>query len=333
MFRFALRVLLRLLPIILVLILFQRLVPVQTQKPSGWVAFTRPSSNTGIISHTLHLLNIETGVVQSVRSFKHSNPGNPTWSQDGILAYEAWLGDYYGITLIDVNSGLSVDLTDQWISQRHAVWSLDDKLAFEASHGHGQSFIVIFDLAIGRYMSVGLGNSPTWTPDNNLTYRDRLNYDRIILYDLENHIHHSIIEHDETIWQMAWSPNGETLAYLTDHNGNYVLNLYHRYRSPTHRESFPYEFIGWSPGGQLAFSSSLNNRSSILLYETVDGSISTAAQLDMLITQAKWVSETHLMFSSNHTGNYDIYLLDLTDDSLTNLTNSPQDELNAAWMP
>lgn len=92
----------------------------------------------------------------------------------------------------------------------------------------------------------------------------------------------------------------------------------------------------WSPDGKLlAFSSNCSQPvKSIYTWNAASGQLNEAVGFPFDSSDPSWSPDGRwLAFVSVHTGNSEIYLLDLRDDSIINLTNHPAQDTSPTWSP
>jgi TolB protein len=139
----------------------------------------------------------------------------------------------------------------------------------------------------------------------------------------------------------AWSPDGRTLAYASRQDGNWEIYLYDVATGTQSRVTYDLSFQGgpgWSPDGQwLVYESYQGNNLDIYILR-LDGSeppIRLPGNSDAPDFSPAWSPNgRQIAFTSWRDGNQDIYVFNLDDQSVVNVTNTPdRNEDHAAWYP
>jgi TolB protein len=192
---------------------------------------------------------------------------------------------------------------------------------------------------------------PTWSPDGRqIAFRSRRDATTdIFIMNTDGSQQTNMIRDpagslfDE--FYPAWSPDGETLALITDRfefggcSGHTVAlmpvsggmeNIQHIDTVTGNQRS-----VVWSPDGQsLAFSNSCNQNDIVSLY-LWHRKTSEIQRLTTDRSQNIYPSWSHdgrfLAFTSTRDGNAEIYKLELATGTLTNLTNHPARDIFPTW--
>ncbi len=139
----------------------------------------------------------------------------------------------------------------------------------------------------------------------------------------------------------AWSPNGRMLAYASRQDGNWELYIYDTVTGSTTRMTYDLAYQGaptWSSDGEwLAYESYQGNNLDIYVMR-IDGSqqpIRLPANSDAPDYSPAWSPDgRHIAFVSLRDGNQDIYEFSLDDQSVVNLTRTPdRQEDYPTWSP
>ncbi len=139
----------------------------------------------------------------------------------------------------------------------------------------------------------------------------------------------------------AWSPNGQKLAYASRQDGNWELYIYDTTTGTTTRMTYDLSYQGaptWSSDGQwLAYESYQGNNLDIYIMR-VDGSqqpIRLPGNSDAPDYAPSWSPDGRkIAFVSLRDGNQDIYVFSLDDQSLVDLTKTPdRQEDHPIWSP
>ncbi|MBN2003361.1 MAG: PD40 domain-containing protein [Anaerolineae bacterium] len=146
----------------------------------------------------------------------------------------------------------------------------------------------------------------------------------------------------------VWHPKEPTLAIYTDRYAGITCAVHQLATLPLAGEIENIRLIelpaanqisfDWSPDGQtLAFSAApcQSNDTRLYLWKTATGEVSalTDATLSPALYPA-WASDgTRLAFASSASGEYDIYLLELSSGAMANLTQNPARDTQPTWSP
>ena len=139
-------------------------------------------------------------------------------------------------------------------------------------------------------------------------------------------------------YQPAWSPDGQTIAFVSERDGTHYIYLMDadgtNQRRLTESEKPELE-PAWSPDGtKIAFISSEGMLLSNIYIVNRDGT-----DLRPLTNEAVGFNEnpvwspdgTMLAFWSDRTGNHEIFIIKLNGTGLVNLTNHPAADENPSW--
>ncbi len=139
----------------------------------------------------------------------------------------------------------------------------------------------------------------------------------------------------------AWSPDGRKLAYASRKDGNWEIYIYDTVTGDTTRMTYDLSFQGaptWSNDGNwLAYESYQGNNLDIYVMK-IDGSeqpIRLPGNSDQPDYSPAWSPDgRRIAFVSLRDGNQDIYVFSLDDQSVVNLTHSPdRQEDHPKWSP
>jgi Tol biopolymer transport system component len=154
----------------------------------------------------------------------------------------------------------------------------------------------------------------------------------IYVQDMGRFISIRITKDSEWADTPAWSHDGQ-LAYASNASGNweiYVLDNLTGTATNTTRSSERNDYSpAWAYDGRLAFvSAKRNHPGEIYILDPVSGLSTNTRKVGMTPT---WSADGHLAFSSNWTGNWEIYVYDLQADSAINVSNHRFDDWSPSW--
>ncbi len=139
----------------------------------------------------------------------------------------------------------------------------------------------------------------------------------------------------------AWSPDGRHLAYASRQDGNWELYIDDTATGDSTRLTYDLSFQGaptWSSDGKwLAYESYQGNNLDVYIMR-IDGSeppIRLPGNSDSPDYSPSWSSDgRRIAFVSLRDGNQDIYIFSLDDQSVVNLTRTPdRQEDHPVWSP
>jgi TolB protein len=153
------------------------------------------------------------------------------------------------------------------------------------------------------------------------------------------------IQHIETVTgnqrSVAWSPDGQSLAFSNSCSQNEVVSLYlwHRGRSEvqrltTHKSQNIYP--SWSHDGRfLAFSSTRDRSTEIYKLELATGTLSNLTNHPGRDIFPSWSpDDTQIAFTSDRDGpDDDIFVMNADGSNPRNLTHNPGRDFRPAWSP
>jgi TolB protein len=139
----------------------------------------------------------------------------------------------------------------------------------------------------------------------------------------------------------AWSPDGRRLAYASRQDGNWELYIYDTASGDTVRMTYDLSFQAkptWSSDSVwLAYESYQGNNLDIYIMR-IDGSqppVRLPGNADTPDYSPAWSPDgRHIAFVSLRDGNQDIYIFSFDDQSVVNMTRTPdRQEDHPAWSP
>jgi tol-pal system beta propeller repeat protein TolB len=135
----------------------------------------------------------------------------------------------------------------------------------------------------------------------------------------------------------AWSPDGKTIAFVSDRDGLQYIYLMDPDGGNPRRLStneYPELSPAWSPdGSRLAFFSGNNDVTNIFVAGADGtGSVNITKQDTGFNEDPTWSPDgTMLAFWSSRSGDNEIYTIGADGSGVTNLTNSPGPDENPSW--
>ena len=137
----------------------------------------------------------------------------------------------------------------------------------------------------------------------------------------------------------AWSPDGKTIAFVSDRDGLMAIYLMDadggNQRRLTSNE-FPESSPAWSPDGeQLAFFSGDDDVTNIFIVGADGAGTRNITNQDSGYNEdPTWSPDgTLIAFWSSRSGDNEIYVIGIDGTGVTNITNSPGPDENPSWSP
>jgi Ca-activated chloride channel family protein len=147
------------------------------------------------------------------------------------------------------------------------------------------------------------------------------------------------LTHEEAIDVLpAWSPDGDTLAFVRSHSLNAQIHLLSletgQVSHLTDGESIEI-WPSWSPdGSQIAFSSDREGGEEIfLINRDGTGLLQLTDNMDIDMTPIWSPNGKHILFTSDRDGSFDIYRMDVDGMNVIQLTNSESFDFYPTWSP
>lgn len=256
------------------------------------------------------------------------------------------IGGNYQLFLLDMTLDLVHRLTRSDGAIQYPSWSPDGrKLVYQQIIATGVAQIHVLDLRSGKVTPItteeGWHLAPTWSPDSRqIAY---VTSEQIHVYDLlEGAVTRTYTPLDVGSY-MAWSPDGTQIAYM-HREALYLLDV----ESGDTREVIRTgEALllspAWSPDGtQIAFGASYqtDDISAQLMYSTVimdanGENLRPLVDLGRSALSASWLpdGEQLVLWTTDITGNFDIYRIDADGTNLHRLTDHPADDRIPRWRP
>jgi TolB protein len=138
----------------------------------------------------------------------------------------------------------------------------------------------------------------------------------------------------------AWSNDGEQISFVSDLNGNFELFVMNHDGSNPHQLTEAGLQIGtpdWSPDGTMILftvsEDGFSDKGEIAIIRSDGSGYQKLSALGPGYAPAWTDDGLNIIFSSNRTGHFEIYLADRDGNSLQQITRSGTDKLNARLSP
>ena len=238
----------------------------------------------------------------------------------------------------------------------YIVQSVDGKIVFVSNSGADQDIF----LMVGNSNNVidltnsGHATSPALSPDGTqIAFCSGLagNWN-IYVMNLDGSKQTDLTNNSSDDVEPWWSPDGSRIVFSSNRDGNYY-NIYTMYTDGSNvtrltntsaNDISPY----WSPdGASIIFTSNRNGNNNIYIMHT-DGSnqtrmniMETGGSNQTVITNSSADDRdasispdgTKLVFCSNMSGNYEIYVWSAGNPTVPDITNNRANDINPSWSP
>jgi len=253
-----------------------------------------------------------------------------------LLAYGAHSG-VWQLYVVDMNTGLQVNVVSSDADDKQPAWSDDGRLAF-VSNRDGDSDIYIYDFDTGEITQVTHNDVndifPSWLPDGRIAYTSERNGNAdIYIIDPESGVEVNVTDDpDSSDIYPSWLP-GERIGYVSQglRNTNHGIYVRTLATGEVTRLVNWGDYPAWSADGRLAFTVARGERSE--LYIKDGDAVNNATRQPAYYFFPAWSADgRRLAFMSDRDGgSQDIYLLDTESGDVINLTRDEARNCCPAW--
>jgi len=168
--------------------------------------------------------------------------------------------------------------------------------------------------------------------------RDRAVNFEIFVATLDGDTPVRLTENDAFDADIAWSPDGERIAFKSYRDGNdeiYVMGRDGSAQTNLTRSAFAEWAPDWSPDGTLiAFSSDRNGTADLFVMAPDGSDLRSLAVTSASDSSPRWSPDgRRIAFVSDRDGNDDIYVMDRDGSNVRRLTSSPDADWYPRWSP
>ncbi len=236
------------------------------------------------------------------------------------------------LAMIDYDGYTFVPLTKNGRFNLFPAWAPDGKRILFSTHTDDRLNIYLFDLTERKIRTIssfrGLNFAPCWSPDASkicLSLTKDGNSE-IYLLDLKNKNLNRLTYNRAIDTSPAFSPNSREIAFVSDRTGNpqiYIMDIHGgNVRRLTYHGNYNTS-PAWSPRGDIIAYVSREDDNSQQIYVTDPYDFSPIRlTFDGNNEEPSWSPDgLHIVFSSNRSGQYELYTMNWDGSRQRKLTN------------
>ena len=250
---------------------------------------------------------------------------------------DIWCVDYDGEGLLRLTSNRTLNLFPSW--------SPDNKQIAFMSFRQGQQGTYVLEAATGAVRLVGETSGsnlgPSWHPGGQelVVALSKAGQPDIYRLGLDGHVIRRLTVAESIEVSPSWSPSGRDLVYTSDRTGSPQLYVMDADGTGRRRLTFEGKYndsADWSPrGDRIVYACREQEITQLMLIET-------GGENRRLLTDASWRNcedpswapdGRHVVFASDRTGVFKLYVLDVEDGSIRQLTKGGEPDTTPDWSP
>jgi TolB protein len=250
---------------------------------------------------------------------------------------DLYVVDYDGENLLRLTANRTLNLLPSW--------SPDSRLIAFTSYTRDQQGIYLLETQTGKVRQLtatpGLNVGPNWHPNGQelLISLSKDGNPEIYRVDLTGRILRRLTHSPAIEVSACWSPNGRDIVFTSDRTGLPQLYIMDAEGAGRNRLTFEGDYndsAAWSPTGEwIAYATRMQNRTHLVL-------IGATGEDRRLLTDRSWRNcedpswapdGRHLVFSSDRTGVFKLYVMDVLDNGWRQLTFGGEPDITPAWSP
>lgn len=248
------------------------------------------------------------------------------------IAFSYKASDGKELAMIDYDGYTFVPLTKNERFNLFPAWAPDGKRILFSTHADDRLNIYLFDLTERKIRTIssfrGLNFAPCWSPDASkicLSLTKDGNSE-IYLLDLKNKNLNRLTYNRAIDTSPAFSPNSREIAFVSDRTGNpqiYIMDIHGgNVRRLTYHGNYNTS-PSWSPRGDIIAYVSREDDNSQQIYVTDPYDFSPIRlTYDGNSEEPSWSPDgLHIVFSSNRSGQYELYTMNWDGSRQRRLTN------------
>lgn len=248
------------------------------------------------------------------------------WTNDGRIIITRWTSPTTPETYVIGHDGSGLEKATSIADVRQAIWSPDGSrmISWRYSDAGASAYLSAADGSDSRKLPFSVGNA-AWAPDSSkfafqtaANGTKKLNSTEILVYSVKDEKTTELTSNSSFDGDPGWSPDGRTIVFSSDRDGNYEIysmlsdgsNVRRLTNNPGH-DSFP----KFSPDGtQIVFNSNIERETTDIYIMNTDGShtVRLTDSKGNELTRNGWSPDgTKLAYNSDIDGNDEIYLMDV----------------------
>lgn len=248
---------------------------------------------------------------------------------------EIYISDYDGYNMKQITSYKSISLFPRF--------SPDGKKILFTSYKHNGPSLYIRYLNTGETKVVsarpGLNASGDWSPDGKtiaLTLSPKGNPD-IYLINQDGRIIKRVTRYWGIDTDPSFSPDGKKIAFVSNRSGSPQIYIHNLQSGDEERLTFEGKYNSapsWSRLDKIAYSCMINNHFDICTINPDGTGMKRLTQNSGNNESPCWSPDgRYIIFSSNRTGRYQLYIMTANGMNQTRITNLKGDQLSPSWGP
>jgi len=250
---------------------------------------------------------------------------------------DLWVVDYDGENLLRLTANRTLNLCPDWKPD-------GSEIAF-TSYSQGMQGLYSLDTATGKVRRViaqdGLNLGASWHPDGQelLISLSRSGNPEIYRIDPEGQIIRRLTALPSIEVSPEWSPNGRELVFTSDMTGTPQLYMLDDVGSARRRLTWEGRYndsATWSPSGeQIVYATRETNITQLVMTRTT-------GEARRILTDARWRNcedpswapdGRHIVFASDRSGVFKLYVMDVLEGGVRQLTFGDEPDITPAWSP
>jgi TolB protein len=250
---------------------------------------------------------------------------------------DLWVVDYDGENLQRLTSNRTLNLCPAWRPDAGAI-------TFTSYH-RGEQGLYLLETASGQVRRIiqqqGLNLGANWRPDGKelLLSLSHSGDPEIYRITPAGEIVHRLTASPSIEVSPAWDPTGRDIVFTSDRTGSPQLYICDRDGAGRRRLTFegPYnESAAWSPDGtRIIYATRIQEITQLV-------SIRPTGEDRQLMTDRRWrntedpswaPNSRHVVFASDRTGTFKLYVVDVVEGDVRQLTFGNDPDITPAWSP